>query len=118
MSERAEGILTARFNKLFEGLEQAEARKLFEELIDEYTYAVYGLPVIPEMDKLKKQPNATCVTIQPIAGQRAILVSHYGFDLISETQHPKGGKQLILKERTRKESDRLNYNDRAGLRQG
>lgn len=109
MSERAEAILTARFNKLFEGLEQAEARKLFEELIDEYTYAIYGLPVIPEMDKLKKQPNANRVTIQPIASNRAILVSHYGFDVVSETQHPKGGKQLILRERTRRDAEKESY---------
>jgi hypothetical protein len=113
--ERVEGVMSARLHKLFEGLDEVQARKAFEELLDEYTYAVYGLPIIPEMEKLKKQPNATCVTIQPIASSRAILVSHYGFELVSETQHPKGGKQIILRERTRKESDRMNYHDRTGL---
>lgn len=109
MSERAEAILTARFNKLFEGLDEKEARKLFEELLDEYTYAVFGLPIISEMQKLHKRPNANCVTIQPIASNRAILLSHYGFDVVSETQHPKGGKQLILRERTRRDAEKESY---------
>ncbi len=103
MSERDEAILTARFTKLFEGLDEQKARELFEELVDEYTYSVYHLPLIEEMKKLKKRDTG-CVTIQPIADSRAMLVSHFGFDVISETQHPKGGKQLILRERTKKES--------------
>lgn len=112
MSERVEAVMSARLHKLFEGLDEKESRKAFEELLDEYTYAVYGLPIIPEMEKLKKQPNASRVTIQPIAGSRAILVSHYGFDVVSETQHPKGGKQLILRERTKRDAEKESYDGR------
>lgn len=108
MPERVEAILTTRFQKLFEGLDEETCRKTFEELIDEYTYAVYGLPILPELEKLKRQQGVTRVTIQPIAGC-AIMVSHYGFEVISETQDPKGGKKLFLKEITKSQADKMKY---------
>lgn len=100
--DQDEAVLSERFNKLFEGVEGDKAKALFEELIDEYCDSVYNTSIIGELRKLKRQNNHHCTTIQEIA-KRGIMVSQYGFDVISETQHPRGGVQLILRSRTRED---------------
>jgi hypothetical protein len=102
MTDNTEEVLKGRFEKLFEGLDAEKAKSLFEELIDDYCFQVFGLPVLPEMRKLKRQLKVGSVCIQPLA-ERAILVSKRGFTVTSQTQHPKGGVQLILKEVTKSE---------------
>lgn len=103
-----EKALTERFNKLFEGLDEEAAKSLLEEMLDEYCYCMYGTPVIAEMQKVKRKKGVNCVTIQAVA-DKGILISEYGFSVTSQTQHPKGGIQLILKETTRKEHEREGY---------
>ena len=99
-----ERALSERFNKLFEGLDEEKAKALFEEMLDEYCYGVYGTPVVAEMKKVSRKKGVNCVCIQPLA-DKGILISEYGFQVVSQTQHPKGGIQLILKETTRKEHE-------------
>lgn len=100
MSCAVEKELAERFIKLFEGLDPDKVEDLMEELIDNYTYGKYGFPVISEVRKVKKFQS--CVSIQPIAG-KGVLISPYGFEITSYTQHPKGGIQVIMKETTRRE---------------
>lgn len=100
MSCPVEKELAARFEELFRDLDPKKVEDLMEELIDHYTYGKYGLSVISEVRKVKKFQS--CVSIQPVA-EKAILVSPYGFEITSVTQHPKGGVQVIMKETTRNE---------------
>lgn len=101
-----ENALKERLTKLFEGLEAVEAKELFEELLDNYCYSIFGMPVISEMRKLKDK-NTDSVTIQPL-GEVGVLLSRFGFEEVSRTRHPKGGVQLILKEITKREHRKSN----------
>lgn len=105
MTDNTQEVLSGRLSQLFEGLDADKAKSLFEELLDDYCYQIFGAPVISEMRKLKKNLMANSVSIQPIAG-KAVLLSPRGFELTSYTQHPKGGVQVIMKEITKKEADK------------
>lgn len=98
-----ENEIGKRLGVLTEGLNTKEALAIFEEIVDELTFSLYGLTIISELKKVKNASG--CVTIQPLIG-KAVMVSPYGFEVISETTHPKGGKRLILQEVTKKESEK------------
>lgn len=100
-----DGVLSERFNQLFEGLDVEKAKAVLEEMFDEYCYCVFGTPAIAELRKIKRKKGVNTVSIQQLAG-KAALISEYGFTVVSQTQHPKGGIQLILKENTRKDFDK------------
>lgn len=103
----AEKAIADRFEEFFKDLDPVKTEELMTELIDHYTYAKYGMSILDEVRKVKKFES--CVSIQPIA-EKAILVSPFGFKIVSVTQHPKGGVQVIMKETTRDEHRRERNN--------
>lgn len=111
MTDNTQEVLGGRFEQLFEGLDADKAKSLFEELMDDYCYQIFGMPVIGEMRKLKKQLNVTSVSIQPLA-ERAILLSRRGFTVVSQVQIPDGRIQITLKETTKKEFEKEPYGGR------
>lgn len=105
-SQATADSLAKRVKALFEGLPHKEVRNALEELIDDYAYAQYGTTVMSELRKVRMAGDGKCVTIQTLAKGRAMLVSAYGFKVVSESQCRCGRGFLVLDELNQKDFER------------
>lgn len=100
--EGAQKILTDRISALAEGLEPHMARRLLIEIAEEVFMGAYGIFLTDEMKELQERPGADTTSIQPINGGKAILVSQYGFEVVSEESVGRNGQyRVTLRECTR-----------------
>ena len=110
VSSATVATMSERLKALFEGLPTQEARNMLEEFFDDYADSVYGSTVLNEMRKLRLVSKGQCVTTQVLGKGRAILVSSYGFKVVSESQCKCGKMHLVL--------DELNEQDKNQERSG
>jgi len=95
-----------RLNKLLEDLPVKESRALFEELIDDYCLGVYGVSIVGELKRVRLAEGGKCISVQPLANGRAILVSAYGFKVKSESECKCGRAFLVLDEMKREDNEK------------
>lgn len=95
--------VSKRLDVLFDGLPEEQVKAALEELIDDYSYAMFGVSVMNELRKVKMPSNGRSSSIQTLAKGRAVLISSYGFNVKSESQCKCGRAFLVLDERTEEE---------------
>lgn len=105
-SQATAQTLSDRLKTLFEGLPHHEVRNALEELLDDYAYAQYGIPVLEELRKVRLSSKGKAVSIQPLAKGRALLVSSYGFKVVSESQCKCGKAFLVLDELSQEDAQK------------
>lgn len=101
-----------RLGEYFKGLPKENVQAAFEELIDDYMMANFGLSILHEMRKVKLPSKGQCITTQVLAKGRAVLISSYGFKVKVQEECGKCGcAYLVLDENTRQdaEAERSSY---------
>lgn len=100
--EETQKILTDRISALAEGLEPNMARRLLIEIAEEVFLGAYGIYLTDEMKELQDRADTDTTSIQPINGGKAILVSPYGFEVVSEESVGRNDQyRVTLRECTR-----------------
>jgi hypothetical protein len=77
-----------------------------EEILDDYTYGVFGVSVIDALRRVKLPGQGRSQCIQPLADGRAVLVSAYGFNVKSSSECKCGRAFLVLDEMNREDRDK------------
>lgn len=96
-----------RLAVFFNGLPKEGVQAAFEELIDDYTCAVFGTTIMHEMRKLKLPAKGKSITIQTLARGRGVLVSSYGFKVKTDHDCGKCGKAfIVLDEMSREDANK------------
>lgn len=101
MSTLTRGRLQERFAKLLEGLDEAEAKGVVEELLDDYCLTTFGTTVVRELKAFSNDGKGK-VSVLQIHKDKALIISSFGFELTGSITH-QGRTKLILEER--KESE-------------
>lgn len=100
--EESQKILTDRISALAEGLEPCMAQRLLIEIAEEVFLGAFGIFLTDEMKELQDRTDTDTTSIQPINGGKAILVSPYGFEVVSEETVGRNGQyRVTLRECTR-----------------
>jgi hypothetical protein len=76
-----------------------------EEILDDYTYGVFGVSVIDALRRVKLPGKGATQCIQTLAEGRAVLVSSYGFNVKTDTKCKCGRAFLVLDEMNRQDFD-------------
>lgn len=88
-----------------QGLNKEHVMAAIEEILDDYTYGVFGISVIDALRRVKLPDQGNSQCIQTLADGRAILVSAYGFNVKTDTKCKCGRAFLVLDEMNRQDRD-------------
>ena len=86
-----------RLGEILGNLPIDNAKCAFEELIDDYCYAEFGVSVLAELRKVQVK-DSSCTTIQTLAKGRAVVISSYGFTVKADSECSCGMSFLTLHE--------------------
>lgn len=96
-----------RLAVFFKDLPKEGVQAAFEDLIDDYTCAVFGTTIMHEMRKLRLSSKGKSITIQTLARGRGVLVSSYGFKVKTDHDCSKCGKAfIVLDENSREDAEK------------
>lgn len=86
-------------------LNKEQVMAAIEDLLDDYTCAVFGVSVIDALRRVKLPEQGKSQCIQTLAGGRAILFSAYGFNVKTDTNCKCGRAFIVLDEMNRQDRD-------------
>ena len=99
-------IVGDAIGKQLEGLDKEHVMAAIEEILDDYTYGVFGVSVIDALRKVKLPDQGRSQSIQTLANGRAVLVSAYGFNVKSTSECKCGRAFIVLDEMTREDRNK------------
>lgn len=101
MSAQVSDKLRERLDDLLKGLDETEARRVVEVMIDDYCLNTFGTTVVKELKTFSNTSKGK-VSILQAYKEKLIIISSYGFELTGSITH-QGKTKLILEERTKDE---------------
>ena len=103
-------VMSERLSAMLKDLPQEEAMKALEELADEIMHIRCGVMMVDEMKKVKTAAFSNSTTYQPLNDGRAILISPFGYKVVSaERVGPQQRMTMVIEECT--ESERWDHED-------